>query len=307
MGMLPVNQYGISGSGSGVSNQLGHPSGCSCCCPSNGLSGSQNPLGQDSFMMNDPMALAAQPQQQDNMGGLSNIMSSSTMMLLTTLNAMMAMVSAMVSMTMMMLQNGSLGSESASSSLGDMANSFSSSQLNESSGSGSTSHEGHDHSTHNHDHSAGETEATAPTSAEIDSNVRPGDLTLPIDAKYFDEPGRDFGNHLHPIHGEHRHHNGADFGAPSGTPLYAVADGVISHKPNNGGAGNTADLVLEDGTKFRYFHLKNFEGEERTVKKGEIIGYVGSTGASTGPHLHFEYHPPGTSGAPVWPVFKDLV
>lgn len=254
------------------------------------------PMAQDAFMSSQSLGFPAAGQSnlaQDPFGGVGGMISQSTLMLMTQLSSMMLQVTMMVNQALMMLLQGQMSGESDSSGI---------SSLMAAQNLGMDSHaadDGHDHS-----HETEESNATTAVGNPPPSN---GELGLPIDPQYFKKPGRDFGSHLHPIDGVHKHHNGADFSAPTGTPLYAVADGTLSFKPNNGGAGNTADVTLSDGTKFRYFHLDGFEGEERTVKKGDIIGYVGSTGKSTGPHLHFEYHPPGTSGAAVWPLFQSLV
>ena len=108
------------------------------------------------------------------------------------------------------------------------------------------------------------------------------------DARNF---GQDRGDHIHA---------GTDISAPSGTPLLACVDGVVTVKPWNGAAENTIDLRSDAGDLFRYFHLSSFDVRSgQRVTAGQQIGRVGSTGRSTGPHLHFEYHPGG--GAPADP------
>jgi len=96
------------------------------------------------------------------------------------------------------------------------------------------------------------------------------------------------------------YHTGLDFAAPSGTPIYAVANGVISSASYDGSYGNKTVQTLEDGTELWYCHQTSFvvsTGEE--VHAGELIGYIGSTGHVTGPHLHLEVRPGG--GDPVDP------
>lgn len=95
-------------------------------------------------------------------------------------------------------------------------------------------------------------------------------------------------------------HTGLDFAAPSGTPVHAIANGVISSAQYDGAYGNKTVETLEDGTELWYCHQLRFAvapGEE--VHAGEIIGYVGSTGHVTGPHLHVEVRPGG--GDPIDP------
>ena len=98
-----------------------------------------------------------------------------------------------------------------------------------------------------------------------------------------------FGMREHPILGGERAHKGIDLAAPRGTPVYAPADGVVERAGPFSSYGNY--IAIEHGADMetRYGHLSRIvvsAGE--TVKKGELIGYVGSTGRSTGPHLHYE-------------------
>jgi murein DD-endopeptidase MepM/ murein hydrolase activator NlpD len=98
---------------------------------------------------------------------------------------------------------------------------------------------------------------------------------------------------FHPILRAHIPHRGVDFAAPRGTPVRAVADGAVTQVGWNGPYGKTIDLAHDPRLLSRYAHLHNFaEGitHGTQVKKGQIIGYVGSTGRSTGPHLHFELY-----------------
>lgn len=89
-------------------------------------------------------------------------------------------------------------------------------------------------------------------------------------------------------------HTGLDFAAPSGTPITAVANGVITETSYAGAYGNRTIMTLEDGTELWYCHQTAFEAHPgETVVAGQTIGYVGSTGNSTGPHLHLEVRPGG--------------
>lgn len=86
-----------------------------------------------------------------------------------------------------------------------------------------------------------------------------------------------------------RMHTGTDFAATTGTPIYAWKSGTVTQASWNGGYGNFIEIKHSDGTVSRYAHLSKYaisSGQE--VYKGQVIGYVGSTGNSTGPHLHFE-------------------
>lgn len=96
---------------------------------------------------------------------------------------------------------------------------------------------------------------------------------------------------FHPILRTHSPHMGIDFAAPRGTPVRAVGDGIISQAGWNGPYGKTVDIKHDSTYTSRYAHLHGFAPGIRDgtkVIKGQIIGYVGSTGRTTGPHLHFE-------------------
>jgi murein DD-endopeptidase MepM/ murein hydrolase activator NlpD len=98
---------------------------------------------------------------------------------------------------------------------------------------------------------------------------------------------------FHPILRTNLPHTGVDFAAPRGTPVRAVGDGIISEAGWNGGYGKAIDIKHDSTYLSRYAHLENFaDGIQPgvAVTKGQVIGYVGSTGRSTGPHLHFELY-----------------
>lgn len=98
-----------------------------------------------------------------------------------------------------------------------------------------------------------------------------------------------FGWRLHPIYEDWRHHNGLDMSAPAGTPIYASKNGVVSTADYNSSAGNHVIIEHEDGFSTVYMHMTySIVKPGETVGQGQVIGYVGSTGDSTGPHLHFE-------------------
>ena len=100
-----------------------------------------------------------------------------------------------------------------------------------------------------------------------------------------------FGMRKHPIDGFNKMHRGTDFAAPSGTPIMASGSGIIKRARWCGGGGNCIKIKHNSTYETVYAHLKNFARgikEGKRVKQGQIIGYVGSTGKSTGPHLHYE-------------------
>ena len=110
----------------------------------------------------------------------------------------------------------------------------------------------------------------------------------------------DYGMRTHPVLGGKRRHNGVDLAAPTGTPVYATADGTVSRADRFSSYG--LYIAIEHGSDIqtRFAHLSRLNvraGQE--VKKGELIGFVGSTGRSTGPHLHYEVR---IDGRPVNPV-----
>ena len=119
-------------------------------------------------------------------------------------------------------------------------------------------------------------------------NVKKSLLKTPIDGARLSSS---FGLRKHPISGFNKLHKGVDFAAPKGTPIYAGGNGVIEYKGKNGGYGNYIRIRHNNEYKTAYAHLLSFEKsitKGKRVNQGDIIGYVGSTGNSTGPHLHYE-------------------
>ncbi|MGD8278349.1 MAG: M23 family metallopeptidase [Gemmatimonadota bacterium] len=95
----------------------------------------------------------------------------------------------------------------------------------------------------------------------------------------------------HPVLGIYRGHYGTDFGAPSGTPVHATADGTVIFAGRNGSYGNLVKIRHMSGYETRYAHLRGFASGIRAgvrVKQKQVIGYVGMTGLATGVHLHYE-------------------
>ena len=109
-----------------------------------------------------------------------------------------------------------------------------------------------------------------------------------------------YGMRFHPILGYTRMHAGVDFGAPYGSPIYAVADGMVSFAGVHGGHGNYVRLEHGAGLGSGYGHMSRIAvSPGMHVHSGEVIGYVGSTGLSTGPHLHYEVYRDGQTVDPL--------
>ena len=102
-----------------------------------------------------------------------------------------------------------------------------------------------------------------------------------------------FGRRKHPILGYRKMHTGVDFAAPRGTPILAAGSGTVERANRYGGYGNYIRIRHTDGYKTAYAHLQKFARGVKSgayVKQDQVIGYVGTTGRSTGPHLHYEVH-----------------
>ena len=113
-------------------------------------------------------------------------------------------------------------------------------------------------------------------------------MKTPINGARLSSP---FGMRKHPIDGFNKMHRGTDFAAPMGTPIMASGDGVIKKAGWCGGGGNCVVIKHNSTYKTVYAHMSKFANGIRSgvrVKQGQTIGYVGSTGKSTGPHLHYE-------------------
>jgi murein DD-endopeptidase MepM/ murein hydrolase activator NlpD len=105
-----------------------------------------------------------------------------------------------------------------------------------------------------------------------------------------------FGMRRHPLLGYSRLHKGVDFGAPYGAPIYAATDGIVVFAGRHGGHGNYIRLNHNGGMATGYAHMSRFAvGMGSRVRQGQVIGYVGSTGLSTGPHLHYELYRGGVA------------
>ena len=117
-----------------------------------------------------------------------------------------------------------------------------------------------------------------------------------------------FGHRIDPIYKTVKMHAGLDFSAPQGTPIYATADGQVKIAGrHDGGYGNYVVINHGYGYETLYGHMVRVKSRRgQKVKRGEIIGYVGSTGKSTGPHLHYEVHKNGQKLDPVYFFYNDL-
>ena len=143
-----------------------------------------------------------------------------------------------------------------------------------------------------------EAERKRKAAAAAAAKAKPGSLpqvssgfwTRPANGQY----SSSFGWRIHPIYNTKRQHRGADIAAPTGTPVVAAGDGVVSYAGRMGGFGNVIMITHStNGSIFTtvYAHLSKISvSSGQVVDKGSYIGAVGNTGASTGPHLHFEMH-----------------
>jgi murein DD-endopeptidase MepM/ murein hydrolase activator NlpD len=119
---------------------------------------------------------------------------------------------------------------------------------------------------------------------------------MPVEGGYVSSP---FGRRSDPITGHIAMHTGTDFAAPRGTPIFAVGAGVVTFSGRNGAYGNMIEISHGDGYKTRYAHAHKLKVEKGDlVGKGQQIATVGTTGRSTGPHLHFEVYRKGMAVNP---------
>jgi murein DD-endopeptidase MepM/ murein hydrolase activator NlpD len=117
-----------------------------------------------------------------------------------------------------------------------------------------------------------------------------------------------FGYRVDPVYKDTRMHKGLDFTAPIGTPIYATADGVVRESGfNTGGYGINVVIYHGYGYETLYAHMVRTKAKVgQRVKRGEVIGYVGNSGKSTGPHCHYEVHRNGIPVDPVYYFYNDL-
>lgn len=130
----------------------------------------------------------------------------------------------------------------------------------------------------------------------------------PVSNKDLNRIASGFGYRVDPVYKVTKFHAGLDFTAPTGTPIYATADGTIKDASfNAGGFGNHVIIDHGYGLQTLYGHMYKIKTKRgQHVKRGEVIGYVGSTGKSTGPHCHYEVHRNGVPVDPIYYFYNDL-
>jgi murein DD-endopeptidase MepM/ murein hydrolase activator NlpD len=130
----------------------------------------------------------------------------------------------------------------------------------------------------------------------------------PVSNKELTRVASGFGSRIDPVYKTVKFHAGLDFAAPQGTPIYATADGRVTTAGNKGnGFGNHVEINHGYGYETLYGHMVRVKVRVgQLVKRGEVIGWVGSTGKSTGPHVHYEVHKNGRSIDPIYFFYNDL-
>jgi len=130
----------------------------------------------------------------------------------------------------------------------------------------------------------------------------------PVNNKDLNRVASGFGYRIDPVYKTVKFHAGLDFSAPQGTPIYATADGRVTTAGNlSNGFGNHVIINHGFGYQTLYGHMVRVKVRNgQLVKRGEVIGWVGSTGKSTGPHLHYEVHKGGRTIDPIYFFYNDL-
>ncbi len=131
---------------------------------------------------------------------------------------------------------------------------------------------------------------------------------MPISNRDLKRTASGFGMRMHPVYKIRKFHYGMDFTAPTGTEIYATGDGKVKEvKSSRTGYGKHIVVDHNFGYETLYGHMNAFNVRKgQKVKRGDLIGYVGSTGTSTAPHLHYEVHRNGKAVNPQYYYFKDL-
>lgn len=151
--------------------------------------------------------------------------------------------------------------------------------------------------------------------AEVDELLKDKEKLLahtpaiqPVSNKDLTRIASGFGYRIDPIYKTTKMHAGIDFTAPQGTPIYATADGTVTTAGNTGnGFGNHVVISHGYGYETLYGHMLRVKAKQgQQVKRGEVVGWVGSTGKSTGPHCHYEIHKGGNKIDPVYFFYNDL-
>ncbi|MBE6304551.1 MAG: M23 family metallopeptidase [Bacteroidales bacterium] len=129
----------------------------------------------------------------------------------------------------------------------------------------------------------------------------------PISGNNLKKMASGYGRRTDPIYGTVKMHEGMDFACDTGTPVYATGDGTIKSAKWHSGYGNVIEIDHGFGYTTRYAHMSKFQvSTAQKVKRGDLIGYSGNTGKSTGPHLHYEVRLRGVPQNPVNYYFYDL-
>ena len=130
----------------------------------------------------------------------------------------------------------------------------------------------------------------------------------PVSNKDLTRVASGYGSRIDPVYKTVKFHAGLDFAAPQGTPIYATADGRVTTAGNLGnGFGNHVEINHGYSYETLYGHMVRVKVKVgQMVKRGEVIGWVGSTGKSTGPHLHYEVHKNGRPIDPIYFFYNDL-
>ena len=130
----------------------------------------------------------------------------------------------------------------------------------------------------------------------------------PVANKSLKKMASGYGYRIHPIYKVRKMHWGTDFSAPTGTPIYATGDGkVTTYKRSRSGYGRHIVIDHGFGYKTLYGHMSKIEVRRgQRVKRGDVIGFIGSTGSSTAPHLHYEVMKDGRKINPINYFFNDL-
>lgn len=129
----------------------------------------------------------------------------------------------------------------------------------------------------------------------------------PVSNKDLTRIASGFGYRIHPIYGIPKMHEGIDFTASQGTPIYATGDGRVTTAGNAAGKGSHVIINHGYGYESIYMHMVRIKAKDgESVKRGQIIGWVGNSGLSSGPHCHYEVHIFGRPVDPVYFFFNDL-
>ena len=140
-----------------------------------------------------------------------------------------------------------------------------------------------------------------------DANLSSMPVLKPVADKYVNRLASGYGTRFHPILKVNKMHKGLDFAASTGTPIYATGDGSVKVSEFNSGYGNMVVLKHGNGYESLYAHMSRAKVRSgQKVKRGDVIGYVGSTGLSTGAHLHYEIHKNGEAVDPLMYFYNDV-